>query len=302
MTDVWVCSTCHSINRQRNGSCYKCGAAQSAATGEMSGLRAEAAVANRAVGRYRSSRWLFVLAATLMVGFAVAGIFEVVTSLKDVEWLRTQIPTLVQTGTFDRAAYDTRLASETGPALLRLGFAIAALVAFAAWLSRVVSNVPTLGGGDPGITPTRAFVSTIIPLWNLIKVPGIIQNALYRLDPQAGGFFMVVLAWFGLVGSWFVSVIGGWVLGIGAAGSLVGAGDSPESLTNALLRYFDQVAALSIATALMVVLGALVLVLVMSRIERRARLRDEEIRALVLGRSDADGPSVSLPPEAAAEV
>ena len=30
MTDIWVCSTCHSINRQRNDRCYKCGGPQSA--------------------------------------------------------------------------------------------------------------------------------------------------------------------------------------------------------------------------------------------------------------------------------
>jgi hypothetical protein len=298
---VWVCSTCHSINRQRNGTCYKCGAAQAQATGEMADLRIEAAVANRTVARYRSSWLLFVIAATLMVGFAVAGILEVVTNLKDVEWFRTQIPTLIATGTFDQTAYAARLASDAAPALLRLGFAVAAIVTFAAWLSRVVANVPTLGGGNPGISPTRAFIYPLIPLWNLIKVPGIVQNALYRLDPQAGGFFMVVLAWFGLVGSWFVSLFGGWVIGFGAAGSLVKSDGSPQALTDALLHYFDQVAALSVVTALMVVLGALVLVLIMARIERRSRERDEEIRALALGTPGVDGSSVNVPPEAAAE-
>ena len=36
MTDIWVCGTCHSINRQRNAKCYKCGAKQDmSATGPL---------------------------------------------------------------------------------------------------------------------------------------------------------------------------------------------------------------------------------------------------------------------------
>ena len=43
MTDIWVCSSCHSINRQRNAKCYKCGTSQTQATGEGSTLRVESA-------------------------------------------------------------------------------------------------------------------------------------------------------------------------------------------------------------------------------------------------------------------
>ncbi len=295
MTDVWVCSTCHSINRQRNGTCYKCGAPQAQATGEMADLRVESAVANRTVARYRSSWFLFVVAATLMVGFAVAGFLEVIATLKDVDWLRAQVPTIVATGVFDQSAYAQRAAAENGVALLRLGTAVAALVFFAAWLSRVISNIPTLGGGNPGITPTRAFIYPLIPLWNLIKVPGIVQNALYRLDPRAGGFWMVMLAWFGLVGSWLVSFFGGWVLGFGLIGSVSKSIDSTEALTAALLSYFDKLVVLTVVTALMVVFGALVLVLVMSRIERRSRQRDLEIRTIALGGAGGQPPAASVP-------
>ena len=41
MNDIWVCSQCSSINRQRSGNCYKCKAPQSQATGAMADVRFE---------------------------------------------------------------------------------------------------------------------------------------------------------------------------------------------------------------------------------------------------------------------
>ena len=71
-------------------------------------------------------------------------------------------------------------------------------------------NVPALGGGTPGTTPTKAFIYPLIPFWNLFKTPPMIQDALYRLDPKAGGFFMILVAWVGLVGSAIFSFLAGW--------------------------------------------------------------------------------------------
>lgn len=54
MTDIWVCGSCHSINRQRSKRCYKCGAEQAvAATGEMASHRQEQAIALRHIVAYR---------------------------------------------------------------------------------------------------------------------------------------------------------------------------------------------------------------------------------------------------------
>ena len=168
------------------------------------------------------------------------------------------------------------------PETIHLGLVIAALIAFALWLSRVISNVPALGGGVPGTTPTRAFVYTLIPIWNLFKVPGMVQDALYRLDPQAGGFFMIMVAWFGLVGSWLVSIVANIVIGIALASgiTLAVAARSRELAADALLAAVDQSVAVTVATSIMVVVGASLLVLIMARIERRARARDREIRVV----------------------
>jgi hypothetical protein len=145
----------------------------------------------------------------------------------------------------------------------------------------VTANIPALGGGVPRTTPTKAFIYPLIPIWNLIKVPGMIQDALYRVDPQAGGFFMLAVAWFGLVGSWIISFFAGWILDLQLASDLRTARTAIDQAT-ALQRWFDLTAAIGVFTELLIAGGAIVLVLVMVRIERRSAARDREIREAAL--------------------
>jgi len=44
MLDVWVCSNCHSLNRERSTVCYKCGGPREQSTGEGEGLRPAGAI------------------------------------------------------------------------------------------------------------------------------------------------------------------------------------------------------------------------------------------------------------------
>ena len=60
---------------------------------------------------------------------------------------------------------------------------------------------PGPGRGHPGHIACRGVPHTLIPVRNLWKVPGIITDVLYRLDPKAGGVFMVGVAWLGLSGA-----------------------------------------------------------------------------------------------------
>ena len=279
MNDIWVCATCNSVNRQRSSTCYKCHAPQEQATGAMEDHRFEVALVNRTVATYRSSWLLFVIAATFILALAVLGLGLLIASLADVTWYRDQIGAIANGAPFDEAAFDARAARLAIPGLAHLVLGILALLAFAIWLSRVVSNIPVLGGGVPGTTPTRAFIYPLIPVMNLIRTPGIIQDALYRLDPKAGGFFMVLIAWVGLVGSYIVSFLANLVLEIRLAGSgLVEL--TPAELGATLQGYFDQAVVVEVITDLMVAAGAAVLILVMARIERRAHHRDREIRAM----------------------
>jgi hypothetical protein len=286
MTDIWFCSTCHSINRQRDSRCYKCHAPQDEGASAGTELRVGAAIANRSVVPYRSSWLLAVIAIVLILIFAALGIGLLLASLGDVDWLRGQVTIILNGGTLDQAELARRTLRLAVPTLLRLAVALGALITFAAWLSRVMSNIPALGGGTPGTTPTKAFIYPLIPLWNLIKVPGMIQDALYRVDPRAGGFFMVAVAWFGLVGSWFISFIGGWVLSFGLSSSLAAA-RTRDGRVAAVQGWFDQTIVLDLLTTLLVAGGAVVLAMVMVRIERRCAARDHEIRAALAGLPDA---------------
>jgi hypothetical protein len=290
MTDIWVCGTCHSVNRQRDNRCYKCGARQAESSepipGEGPGVRIQAAIANRAFRGYESSLPFAVIAALLIVALAILGVVILVANLGAEQAIRGQI-----TAILNGASYDAQsLADQADPAaaaeLARLIVLVAAVIAFGAWLSRVIANIPVLGGGLPSRSPMRAFIYTLIPIWNLIKVPGILQDALYRVEPRAGGFFMVAAAWFGLVGSWIVSFLGGWVIGIGLVNAVVSA-PSRAAAVQALQGSIDQSFALDAVTSGMVVVGALILVLIIIRVERRCAARDAEVRATVLGSAEA---------------
>ena len=299
MTDIWVCSSCHSINRQRNAKCYKCGASQAQATGEGSTLRVENALASRTLVRYRSAWLRGLIAAVLILIVTALGVLLLLMSLEYAPWLRGQLDVIVAGGTLDDEALVAKLGPSVQIGLIRLGVSVLALLFFAAWLSRVIMNIPALGGGVPNTTPTKAFIYPLIPIFNLFKVPGMIQDALYRVDPKAGGFFMVAIAWFGLVGSWIFDFIAGWVLDIKLAGDLVRAQDQ-SAMSAALGTYFDLGFAVDVVTWIMIALGSLVLIGVMIRIERRSRARDQEIRNAALAPRPEPGSVGARPTVAAA--
>jgi len=279
MTDIWVCDRCHSINRQRDTRCYKCGAKQEQASGPglIADVRTEQAILARARVRYRSSFLRFLVAAAFIVAYAVLGIVVLVESLPAVEYLREQVPALLSTGRLDEAELLRQVSGVVIPALAQTVCGIGALLFFAAWLSRVVMNIPALGGGTPSTTPTKAFIYPLIPFWNLWKVPSMVQNAIYRLDPKAGGFFMILLAWIGLVGSAIVGFLAGWWVNLRLA-TIVPRSYTLGDAIAVVESAYDMQVLVDVITTLMASFGAIVLVLVMFRIEGRARARDREIR------------------------
>ena len=277
MIDIWVCGTCHSINRQRNARCYKCSAKQDmSASGPLADLRAERALVQRAAKPYRSSLIFAIIASAFILIVAVLGVLVLIESLAGIRFIREQLPAIIA-GTLDEGELRRVLAGAVVPIIIRSLCAAMALLAFATWLSRVFANIPALGGGSPSVSSTRAFFTPFIPVYNLVKVPPLIQEALYKVDPRAGGFFMVAAAWIGLVGSAIVTfVIGSWfnlrVLSIA---------QNAQTLGQAIEEFgaaYDLLVIVEIITTLMVAAGAIILVVVMLRIESRARARDHEIR------------------------
>jgi hypothetical protein len=220
------------------------------------------------------------VAAAFIVAYAVLSIVLLIESLAVAQFMRDQIPTLLQSGEMDAEATQELLrllAPAVVPALLKTICSIGVVLFFAAWLSRVVMNIPALGGGMPNTTPTKAFIYPLIPFWNLLKTPPMIQNALYRLDPKAGGFFMVLIAWVGLVGSAIVAFFAGWWVNL----RIATVAPRSETLGDAIAVVqgaFDMQFIVDFVTTIMASVGAIVLVLIIFRIESRAAARDREIK------------------------
>ena len=279
MNDIWVCGTCHSINRRRAGHCYGCGAAQvTAATGEMSTVRQEQAILNRTVVAYRPAAALGLGAALFLLGLAVVSIAGIVDTIGLSSFLDTQFDGVEATGRFDDAAITARLTESGRLGLVSLAIVLPALLFFGLWLGRVVANVPALGGGLPRTTPTRAFVSTLIPILNLRTVPGIVQDVLYRLDPTGGGIFMVGIAWVGLVGSWILSFAADKYLQLRITFDAFNA-TSVGAFVSSIRQLLTAAVVIDVITGALIAIGAIVLVMLIVRVERRSRARDREIRA-----------------------
>lgn len=280
MTDIWVCGTCHSVNRQRSDRCYKCGASQEGATGQGAEHRIEQALQARTVVPYRSALLLAFLASVMILAVAAFAIYSVIWWFAPTAWIKSQINLQASGGTPNTTAALRLLQQSAWLGVVRLLLVIPALVLFGAWLSRVISNVPALGGGVPSATPTRAFIYSLIPILNLRKVPAMVQDALYRLDPRAGGFFMVMIAWVGFVGSWLVSsIVGRWIT-LRLDTSIFNA-QSEGDIIRAFREAIDLGFLLDVVTAVMMAVGAVVLVILMIRIQIRSAAREREIRAAV---------------------
>jgi hypothetical protein len=96
-------------------------------------------------------------------------------------------------------ASDADLAASLRLLLLLLGGEfvawIVAFVAWGAWLSRVVSNVPALGGGWPRSSSDAAFVSAIVPGYNLYSATSILRDAMVRLSEAGKARMGLLTAW-----------------------------------------------------------------------------------------------------------
>ena len=71
---------------------------------------------------------------------------------------------------------------------------VAALLTYAAWISRVVSNLPALGLGYSRVSPTMAFMEPLIPGFNLYALPARLGEVLKKLDEKGNGLPLLGLA------------------------------------------------------------------------------------------------------------
>jgi hypothetical protein len=283
VNDIWVCDTCKSINRRRDDVCYRCRAQRSGAI-EAPGLdlRAESAAAERGIHTYVTSWPLALVTVVLLVAVAILGIVILRLQAADYPTMRQAFVDALTSGrdTVDQA-FTTQSVQLGLASTVRTGLALLALLCFAGWLALVTRNAPLLGGGTPSRSPVRVFAYALIPIWNLIKVPGILQDLLYRVDTEGGGAFMVLAAWIGLVGSYLVSILGTWMITWAGIRELIPqfqAGDL-DSVVKTFGDILDQSFWLGVVVALMVVSGTFLLAAIMIRVESRCAARDSEIRA-----------------------
>ena len=147
-------------------------------------------------------------------------------------------------------------------ALMTLGAELVTAIAFLAWLSRTVDNIPALRGGRPLVTPRWSIGWWFIPFANLIKPYQIVRDVHDRMAigaSSSGGW--IVLAW------WL-----SWVAGrvIAAIAELVPQPINPEAINlDALAKQFSF---RGIADSL-TLLGALLAIVVVLRIQWRAEAR-----------------------------
>src|SRR5919108_3127119 len=208
--NVWICGACRSINQPREQRCYKCRTPRELAKVDPetlvvagAGVAQPVVDAKAVVGTYRSSADRAFLAQVLIILALVV----------------TTISKLVGADVVSRVIDGDVAGADANFALLSLlgggGFivGIAALTAWAAWLSRVVDNIPALGLGWPSVTPWAAFVENFLPGVNLFRVPAIVRDVMAKLELGPGGDALIAASWLGLVGGVLVPRFGRYITG-----------------------------------------------------------------------------------------
>jgi hypothetical protein len=251
MADVWVCSQCRSLNQGKDR-CYKCRAPKDVggvAPTDLPTIGPSAPIVPS--GRYRSSAFRAVLAAASLMAF---------TTLI-VSWVVLASIVLKPTPTNPRPVISGPVAALYDDLwLLLLGLLAVTLLAWAAWISRVVANIPVLTGEYPRATPRWTFIQVLIPGYNLRWIPSILRDVLRHLDPRGNGDALVAAAMLPPV----VAVIGWLALRYLLTGTTIaGAGLSSRQAVE-LIEVVGQV------TVGLLAVGAVMLVVIISRIERRA--------------------------------
>ena len=184
-SDLWACRVCKSINSRRSNRCYSCHTPREAAEvnpADMPTIGAAPPVVH--TGTYQSTEMRAVLV-TLAGGILVAATLAS-------GFLLWQVGSLQGDG--EHAAAE-ELWSGYGPYLAALPvLGVVALVAYAAWISRMVTNLPALGLGYSRVSGQMAFIEPLIPGFNLWALPARMGELLKKLDEKGSGMALLGLA------------------------------------------------------------------------------------------------------------
>jgi hypothetical protein len=141
-------------------------------------------------GTYRSSETRAVVASLAVVLYILGGLLSL--------WLVYSAADLRAGG--DRAGGAGLLETWTPVIAIVPVLAILALVAYGAWISRVVENLPIVGAGYSRVSPTFAFMEPLIPGFNLYSLPARIAEVIRKLEESGPGLPLIAIAWLLVVG------------------------------------------------------------------------------------------------------
>jgi hypothetical protein len=264
--DHWVCGTCRSINSRRSDHCYQCHAPRHVVEvdpNEIPGTGHPTKAPPAPVGAYRSARQRATVASGLILAASVVSLVgwiaqsrAILAAIDAPEVAPSDDPAAVTALAFDAVIPVSHL--QVPLTVLWVVLAIAALTAWAAWLSRVVDNLPSLGLGYARVSPQMAFIENFLMGRNLYSMPARVREVTQKLHPAGGGDEILAVAWLALFGS----VIGGR-FGFYVARFLAGSEDD----------YLRARIVVGGFTTLVALAGYVLVVAVIQRVERLAEAR-----------------------------
>lgn len=196
--DFWACRVCRSINGLRADRCYSCHTPREVAAAKPTDLSVtERDPLPGPTGTYVSSEARAVWVTIAAVAFILATFIAL--------WMNWQVGDLRASG--DRAGAN-QLFQERAPFfLVPTVLGILALVAYGAWISRAVANLPPLGAGYSRVSANWAFIEPLIPGLNLYSLPARAGEVVQKLGDSGRGLPMIAISFFLIIGPPIVAAV-----------------------------------------------------------------------------------------------
>jgi hypothetical protein len=196
--ELWACRVCRSINSRRSNRCYSCHTPREAAEvkpADMPTIGAMPAIVH--TGTYQSTETRAVMATVAVAAFVLGTLAST--------FLLWQVGSLRGAG--ERQASEDLFNGITPILALVPVLGVIALLAYAFWISRVVSNLPALGLGYSRVSATMAFIEPLIPGFNLYAMPARLGEVLKKLDEKGNGLPLLGLAAILFIGPAIVAAV-----------------------------------------------------------------------------------------------
>ena len=196
--EMWACTACRSINAKRSDRCYRCFTPRAAAGVAPTELPTIGHAAPPPIaGRYRDSRIRALLVSMAVVMAAV--------STGAIWWMLHEAGQALSAGADDAAG---SIMDQSGTIfawwLVSVGIT---LVAYGAWISRVVENLPALGLGYSRVSPRTAFFEPLIVGFNMASLPARVGEVLRRLDHSRRGEGIIAAAYVAFIAPLLVMLL-----------------------------------------------------------------------------------------------